>query len=187
MRKIPKRPIRDRNDGLTLQRDIQTLSTSEEVVSWLRSNGYIDGVSTDINALVEAHPQLTYAELDLDPNDARIRKLPDGRFEISVNFKHPKTRKAFSLAHEFAHFILHQDQLDSLANGEQVLFRSEESNLIEQQANAFAAEILMPEDEFRKQVRNTEGNVKTIAENFGVSQLAVRYRAKNLGMSGHGV
>ena len=45
----------------------------------------------------------------------------------------------------------------------------------------------MPEDHFREEVRRTQGDVSELAKRFGVSPLALRYRAKSLGMKGHGV
>jgi Zn-dependent peptidase ImmA (M78 family) len=55
------------------------------------------------------------------------------------------------------------------------------------QANSFASEVLMPEGDFRKMVRDGKNKIDELAQEFGVSTLALRIRAKNLGMSGHGL
>ena len=91
------------------------------------------------------------------------------------------------MAHEFAHYQLHRENLAEFAEGERILHRSDERNIIERQANNFAANLLMPEELFREEVRRTRGDITLIAKRFNVSPLALRYRAKSLGMRGHGV
>ncbi|WP_052959708.1 ImmA/IrrE family metallo-endopeptidase [Pseudomonas lundensis] len=48
-------------------------------------------------------------------------------------------------------------------------------------ANAFAANLLMPEDLVRD-LYGSARNVQDLAEAFGVSSVAMTYRLKNLGM-----
>ncbi len=71
-----------------------------------------------------------------------IREV-DGKVIIRVNRHDVKTRQRFTLAHELAHFLLHKDLL---SNGivDDVLYRSAQSDYIEQQANRLAADIIMP-------------------------------------------
>lgn len=56
-----------------------------------------------------------------------------------------------------------------------------------EEANQFALDLLMPEDGFRAKVESGCTNVGELAEYYGVSALAVRHRARTLGMKGHGV
>lgn len=58
---------------------------------------------------------------------------------------------------------------------------------MEWEANQFAGEILMPESDFRRLVRQGITSVDELAESFAVSSLALRIRAKQLGFSGHGL
>ncbi|WP_392338757.1 ImmA/IrrE family metallo-endopeptidase [Loktanella salsilacus] len=187
MRKAPKRPIKKLTVAIP-PLEIDALDTTKRVVDFCIQQGLVDGVSTDIEGLIALDPNLALKKVPLrDGIDAYIKELSPGRYEIGVNSKHSQTRQKFSMAHEYAHYRLHKDNLAELAEGERILHRSDDWNTIEQQANSFAAEILMPEDQFREEIRRTGGSISELAEKFGVSPLALRYRAKNLGMRGHGV
>jgi Zn-dependent peptidase ImmA (M78 family) len=64
-------------------------------------------------------------------------------YTISINARHPVTRRRFTAAHEIAHFVLHRDIIgDGIVDD--ALYRSTKSDEIERQANAYAATILMP-------------------------------------------
>lgn len=187
MRKAPKRPIANHAPALP-DLDVDALDTTERVINYCLKHSLISGVEVDIERIIQLNPHLTLRKVPLpDGIDAYIRETTAGNFEIGVNSKHSATRQKFSMAHEFAHYQLHRSNLASFAEGERILHRSDERNSIEYQANSFAAEFLMPEDLFRAEIHASNGDVPTIAARFGVSQLAVRYRAKNLGMRGHGV
>lgn len=54
------------------------------------------------------------------------------------------------------------------------------------EANKFACELLMPEADFKWFINNISTEVDKIAENFGVSPLAVRIRAGQLGLKTKG-
>ena len=187
MRKAPKRPIA-KPSVTAPPLEIDALDTTKRVVDFCVQQGLIDGVSTDIEALIALDPQLSLKRVPLrDGIDAYIKEVSPGKYEIGVNSKHSQTRQKFSMAHEYAHYRLHRDNLSALAEGERILHRSDDWNSIEQQANSFAAEILMPEDHFREEIKRTGGDIAQLADRCGVSALALRYRAKNLGMRGHGV
>ncbi|MEP3895687.1 MAG: ImmA/IrrE family metallo-endopeptidase [Litorimonas sp.] len=187
MRKAPKRPVENTIPALP-DLEVDALDTTERVVQYCIRNNLIDGVEVDIERLIELNPNLTLRRKPLaDGIDAYIRETSPSRYEIGVNSNHSRTRQKFSMAHEFAHYQLHRDNLDGLELGERILHRSDERNHLEYQANSFAAALLMPEDIFRTEVRRTQGDISALAERFGVSQLALRYRAKTLGLRGHGV
>lgn len=116
----------------------------------------------------------------------------DGNAIIGVNASHPPTRQRFTLAHELGHFLLHKGALfvDAKVN-----FRDKRSGMgidrDEIEANAFAAELLMPEEIVTTNFKNiinqsrkiTESELVTnLAENFKVSDLAMEFRLKNLGL-----
>ena len=187
MRKTPKRPINRPAPSLP-DLEVDALDTTERVLQYCVRHGLIDGVELDIERLIERNPYLTLKKKPLpDGIDAYIRETQPNHFEIGVNAKHSRTRQRFSMAHEFAHYQLHRENLNGLAEGERILHRSDERNHLEYQANEFAASMLMPEELFRSEVRKMHGDVAELAKRFGVSPLALRYRAKNLGMKGHGV
>lgn len=104
---------------------------------------------------------------------------------ISVEKRHSQNRKNFTIAHELGHFCLHQDINDKFED--QIFFRSNVSDPVEFQANNFASELLMPEKEFREKIKTGFNSIKKLSEYFGVSTLAIRVRAKQLNISGHGL
>lgn len=104
---------------------------------------------------------------------------------VKVNALHHPNRQRFTIAHEIAHFCRHrfqQAEFEDLS-----FFRNGETNQMEVEANRFASELLMPESIFKDKVRMFSGSIEEIARYFRVSTLAVRVRAKILGMKGHGL
>ncbi|MFS8131160.1 MAG: ImmA/IrrE family metallo-endopeptidase [Candidatus Dojkabacteria bacterium] len=89
------------------------------------------------------------------------------------------SRQNFSIAHQIGHFVLHKDK------EEDVFYREEATNLDkaekkeEQEANVFAAALLMPEF-FVKRLWAQFPDVLIIADAFKVSQVAAYFRLKNL-------
>lgn len=104
---------------------------------------------------------------------------------VKVNALHHPNRQRFTIAHEIAHFSRHRFQQAEFKDLN--FFRNGESNPLEIEANRFASELLMPEQLFRDKVRVFSGSIEAIAQYFKVSTLAVRVRAKILGMKGHGL
>ena len=109
--------------------------------------------------------------------------LPAQR-EIWVNAEEAKdwpTRRRFTIAHELGHWYLHQ-------NGQQSLFCrhgsiDEDSNeerpnlaLIEQEANWFAATLLMPAEMVRRQYERTGGDFRRLCSTFKSSGAAMGRR-----------
>ena len=114
------------------------------------------------------------------------------RVIIGINSTHSKNRQRFSIAHECGHLQLHQGKMyvDARVN-----FRDAVSGLAidqeEIEANAFAAEFLMPESmvlrEMRKTLRKHESHqveniVEQLAKVFSVSTQAMEIRLRNLGL-----
>ncbi|MEW5544449.1 ImmA/IrrE family metallo-endopeptidase [Pseudomonas soli] len=104
---------------------------------------------------------------------------------VKVNALHHPNRQRFTIAHEIAHFSRHRSQQAKFEDMN--FFRNGDSNPMEVEANRFASELLMPEQTFRDKVRVFSGSIEAIAQFFKVSTLAVRVRAKILGMKGHGL
>jgi Zn-dependent peptidase ImmA (M78 family) len=104
---------------------------------------------------------------------------------MKVNALHHPNRQRFTMAHELAHFARHRStQMEFV---DQNFFRNGDSNPMEVEANRFASDLLMPEEQFRKNVQLFDGNIEATSQHFRVSTLAVRVRAKILGMKGHGL
>lgn len=104
---------------------------------------------------------------------------------LKVNALHHPNRQRFTIAHELAHFARHRNTKNTFID--QNFFRNGETNPMEIEANRFAGELLMPESDFRRYVSTFNGSIEAISRYFKVSTLAVRVRAKSLGMTGHGL
>lgn len=100
------------------------------------------------------------------------KKGGESGFAIYVNRAHPNTRKRFTIAHEIAHYVLHEDKIgDGIFDD--ALYRSGLPEKIEVQANGLAADILMPWQEL---VKRTPAGVHELAELFNVSEQAMSIR-----------
>ncbi|MHB2264820.1 ImmA/IrrE family metallo-endopeptidase [Aliihoeflea sp. PC F10.4] len=95
-------------------------------------------------------------------------------------------RRAFTIAHEFGHFILHRALIDESDEYEDGIYCSEDSVLrragsgIEKEADIFAANLLMPLNDFRKQIpAKMKANfdmLGAVADRYGVSLTAAILR-----------
>lgn len=107
---------------------------------------------------------------------------------VYVNAFDSDTRKAFTVAHELGHIVLHSEALEKDPNIgvllRQPLGRRTEDEL-EQEANCFAANLLVPYEMFEEK-RETYGRLATtkiLGNLFGVSPEVIRYRLHDLEIS----
>lgn len=109
---------------------------------------------------------------------------------IAVNDSHPQTRQRFSIAHELGHFILNHQGTFFINRGA-INFRNSLSSSgedkLEREANAFAAELLMPEIFLKKDIKNATislgelERLEELADKYQVSVGAMTFRLTNLG------
>ena len=126
---------------------------------------------------------VSYGPLDEDISGFLFRK--EDEIIIGVNSFHPRTRQRFTIAHEIAHFLNHQG--DFFVD-RKIMFRDAKSqegtDENEKEANSFAAELLMPEDEVLEGLSKTEiedeEEFRAFVDEFGVSVQAMTIRIKNL-------
>lgn len=101
---------------------------------------------------------------------------------IGVNDQHPRTRQRFTIAHEFAHFLLHTGISAHYDRDYRVNYRSAESsqatNIEEIEANFFAASILMP-----KKFLDADEAILALDDDTEVQRLAGRYDVSRHAMS----
>lgn len=113
-----------------------------------------------------------------------IRPNGIGNFVVRVNRHDNDRRQRFTVAHEIAHFLLHRGRIGA-GIADDALYRSEQSDRVEAEANRLAADILMPLSALiseREAVRHLaqEAQIEHLASRFGVSEAAIRIR---LGLS----
>jgi Zn-dependent peptidase ImmA (M78 family) len=97
---------------------------------------------------------------------------------IYVNQDDPGVRQTFTIAHELGHKVLHEDWARSAAY--KVLWRDprkQGKDRFEQEANFFAANLLMPKGMVSCY---KEHPISVVAKIFAVSEDAARFRMQNL-------
>jgi Zn-dependent peptidase ImmA (M78 family) len=138
----------------------------------------------DVETLAKkAGIEVVYEPLDGDMSGSL--RLVGKKWKITVNKNHHPNRRRYTIAHELGHYFLHRHQENSFED--HVFFRGGGHTTQEWEANAFASEILMPVEEFKRFMREGINDVDELAKKFGVSTLALRIRAKELGFQGHGL
>jgi Zn-dependent peptidase ImmA (M78 family) len=134
------------------------------------------------------------AEIVYDAYDGDVSGMlyrADGNALIGVNSKHAPTRQRFTVAHEIGHLVLHKGRPMFIDRFVRVNWRNGASDREEVQANAFAAELLMPrkfvESEVervlsKRQNATPQQLAADLAKTFHVSAEAMSYRLENLGI-----
>lgn len=126
--------------------------------------------------------QLMFVRVEPDP-DLVMAGLSgmfcyEGEFPtIRYSPSEPEVRQRFTIAHELGHFVLGHDGVlrDPTKN-----FSATNYDPREVAANRFAAEVLMPQAAIEAAVRS-EKDIRKLAEKFNVSEVAMKFRLKQLG------
>ncbi len=134
------------------------------------------------------------AELSYEPFRGGISGMlyrDDDRQVIGVNASHAVTRQRFTIAHELGHLLLHERR--KLIVDSHIYLRDDRSSMgtheEEVDANAFAAELLMPEAIVRseaealieeKPAMSASQLVRHLAKTFQVSEQAMEIRLGSL-------
>jgi Zn-dependent peptidase ImmA (M78 family) len=108
-------------------------------------------------------------------------------YRIVVNSRHPVERQRFTVAHEMGHFLLHHED-DDFTTRSEVSHRSDDffeyldadDPVQEREANGLAAALLMPPNLFRPAFFELLGDARALATRFGVSEVAVKGRIREL-------
>ncbi|HZM63672.1 MAG TPA: ImmA/IrrE family metallo-endopeptidase [Candidatus Saccharimonadales bacterium] len=101
---------------------------------------------------------------------------------IFLNADEPAARQSFTLAHELGHYFLHHKSNEYDVYRRDSLY-AEGKPEKEQEADYFAAELLMPEEliqRFKSRYDLDDNNISSLSKLFGVSPGAMRYRLKDL-------
>ncbi len=114
---------------------------------------------------------------------------PSG-YVIVVNGKDNRRRQRFTIAHEIGHYVLHRDLIgegivdDALYRGRKFNADHRDFDMgLERQANRFAADLLLPASLVRERHRQMPSPAR-LAEEFDVSEQAMRIRLEELGCTG---
>ncbi|MFW0772025.1 ImmA/IrrE family metallo-endopeptidase [Paenarthrobacter nitroguajacolicus] len=130
----------------------------------------------DIEALVrDLGGRIEYAE-----SNESMHVRSKGDFTIYLSEYTSRRRDRFTIAHELGHYYLHYVHPEKTTEDG---FGRGERNLVETQANVFAASLLMPADLFKAAHRELGGESWSLAERFGVSPSAAGVRCQVLGLA----
>lgn len=136
---------------------------------------------------------LTIKPYNLGEKVSGVLVMDSGKGTIGINPTESKVRQRFTVAHELGHFELHKQESGLFIDKEfKMLFRDQNSSIgevrKEQEANAFAAALLMPEKLLVKEIKNQnfdlndEDSLKDLAKLFHVSIPAMTFRIANLNL-----
>lgn len=127
-----------------------------------------------LEEIIKSYGGISASEVDfLDQKDnvqGAVSYSPAPR--IFINEALSPARKTFTLAHEFGHYILHENEKKFRLDF--INYDGSEGAREESEANYFAAALLMPKQEFLRIYEIT--SEKNVADYFGVSLAAVRAR-----------
>lgn len=118
--------------------------------------------------------------------------IKDGHAIIGINNSHHPNRQRFTIAHELGHFVLHSDESKVFIDNTPVFFRDEQASQgvsqTEIDANNFAAELLMPEDFIKEQLKKhpidafDDFAIRRLAAQMHVSVQALTIRLAKLNL-----
>lgn len=152
----------------------------DDILKKAHDEGLYTGNSLNIEDVIKSFGDIKLVYKPMDANQSGSLTNIDGKWIICINENHNIKRQRFTLAHELGHYILHKEK--NVEFVDTAFFRSDEMDSIEYHANEFAARLLMPETSVRELIDNEHiKNIGILAERFGVSSAAMKYRVLSLG------
>lgn len=137
---------------------------------------------------------LSIIEYNLGEDISGVLIINESMGTIGINPKDNYTRQRFSIAHELGHYLLHKKDNELFVDKDFIVkYRHTNRNYSvsekrqEQEANAFAAALLMPAKFIEDEMENEELSelsetelIEVLANKFKVSAVAMSYRFANL-------
>ena len=179
MGSIGKRPIRSKNITPSQYEEPALFKDVSTITEYAQKHGLYDGDQINLDRTISMFPDIKGEYLPMQQAQSGLLRYEDGIWNICINSLHNKKRQRFTLAHELGHYILHKEKNSEFRDT--VLFRNEVLDSMEYNANEFAGELLMPENTLRTYINNGTRNIGELADVFGVSASAMKYRIVSLG------
>jgi Zn-dependent peptidase ImmA (M78 family) len=152
-------------------------------------NRFGSKVPVEVEAIVEAHGISIFVE-DVEVSISGMLVIKGERAHLILNQLHPIGRMRFTLAHELGHYLLHRDKASVFIDETALFYRGARAKQgvdpMEIEANAFAAELLMPENVLRAELgarplhSEYDDEIQKLAPRYGVSAAAMTNRLKTL-------
>jgi hypothetical protein len=119
--------------------------------------------------------------VDLDGCEGVLQPSASGnRWGIYYGSNRSPQRQRFTAAHEFGHYLLHRKSYSQGFRSDEAAVDGRTKNEIEREANEFAATLLMPLDDFRRQIsakcQPNFDQLSACATRYDVSLVAVILR-----------
>ena len=134
---------------------------------------------TDIVSLANALLGLSVLFVDLGTDAGEIvRDIRRGGFSgysIRINTNDPHVRQRYTIGHETAHFLLHRDRVQNRLIDDR-MYRSGLGTTKEKEADALAADLLMPKRIIGELRKSGINNAEELAATFDVSVIAMKRR-----------
>ncbi len=167
------------------------LGTIEKKAQSILSELKIESTPTPIRKIAISRG-LVIKHFDFGDEISGTLVIKDKQGIIGLNPSESGVRQRFTIAHELGHFELHKDN-DLFVDKEfKVHFRNQVSATgeirHEQEANSFAAAILMPKNLLESKIKKLdldltdEHAIKELAKIFDVSAISMTYRIANLNL-----
>jgi Zn-dependent peptidase ImmA (M78 family) len=144
----------------------------------------------NIAGLVEKHG-ITILRREVERSVTGVLVIDATRVTMLLNRLFDESQQRFSLAHLLGHFVLHRNLspffVDFLRPNEKKA-TPQSWRRLEQEADEFADELLMPEEILRESIADKPHNMRSsnvvqpLAARFGVSELAFVLRLSQLGL-----
>ncbi|MBI3271442.1 MAG: ImmA/IrrE family metallo-endopeptidase [Planctomycetes bacterium] len=159
----------------------------------LLQNAHVEKPPVPIERIARAvGPRVERGSAPKDISGFLYRDKKSGASVIGVNSDHPRNRQNFTIAHEIGHFLLHVVDDIHIDRDFRVMLRNQESSqgtsVEEVEANAFAAELLMPVNILKQDLAKidrvdleNENAIADLARLYRVSTQAMTFRLINLG------
>lgn len=143
-----------------------------------------DGLPVEMREVCDAIGVPIYKRPLHDSLSAAVMAIGEDSFAIGVNEGHGSRRRRFSAAHELGHAVLRHEASYYLEyTVEDAWEPPNYSYLVEQEANAFAAALLMDERWVREDFAAGMRDVEVLADRYNVSSAAMGFRLINLGLT----
>lgn len=166
----------------------------KKIIELLRNEYDLKSLPVDLEKITQKL-EIRVMEQQFEEGLSGFAYQKSGNKFIGVNSSELSRRKRFTIAHELGHLFLHKQ--DAVNYDPAIMYfrdshSSDGTDIKEIEANAFAAELLMPEDEVRKLIVKRGGlnmedtsAIQEMADSFEVSLLAMTIRLTNLYFSSY--
>lgn len=127
------------------------------LIGWTDPSDFtLDEIASALGILVKNGP--------IQGSDGRILIMGDTAI-LSINDTITHSgRRNFILGHEIGHFVLHKKAWTLFSDTELTLSEWHKKGLLEQQANTFASELLMPEELYKKKIAGRKLSISLIED-----------------------